>query len=103
MAKTTIEVVTYHQPLFSIFNGKRQGSIRTDRIKLRHQDIPYVVNYQQGNINQADYLSRHAKPINLLPREEQQEAEDLNNLLYMLHSTPVLDHISIAAIANATS
>ncbi len=35
---TKIQVITDHRPLCSIFSGKRQGSIRTERVKLRHQD-----------------------------------------------------------------
>ena len=99
---TKIQVITDHQPLCSIFNGKRQGSIRTERIKLRHQDIRFTVTYQRGKINQSDYLSRHAKPIEKLTREEQQEADDLNNLLYMLHTTPIIDCMGIGTIAPAT-
>ena len=99
---TKIQVITDHQPLCSIFNGKRQGSIRTERIKLRHQDIRFTVTYQRGKINQSDYLSRHAKPIEKLTREERQEADDLNNLLYMLHTTPIIDCMGIGTIAQAT-
>ena len=58
--------------------------------------------YQRGKINQSDYLSRHAKPIEKLTREEQQEADDLNNLLYMLHTTPIIDCMGIGTIAQAT-
>lgn len=101
-APTEIQVVTDHQPLCSIFNGHRKGSIRTERIKLRHQDIRFTVVYQRGKINQSDYLSRHAKPIEKLPREEQREADDLNNLLYLLHTTPAIDCMGIATIAQAT-
>ena len=68
---TKIQVITDHQPLCSIFNGKDQGSIRTERIKLRNQDIRFTVTYQRRKINQSDYLSRHAKPIEKLTREEQ--------------------------------
>jgi hypothetical protein len=99
---TKIQVITDHQPLCSIFNGKRQGSIRTERIKLRHQDIRFTVTYQRGKINQSDYLSRHEKPIEKLTREERQEADDLNNLLYMLHTTPIIDCMGIGTIAQAT-
>ena len=99
---TKIQVITDHQPLCSIFNGKRQGSIRTERIKLRHQDIRFTVTYQRGKINQSDYLSRHAKPIEKLTREERQEADDLNNLLYMLRTTPIIDCMGIGTIAQAT-
>ena len=46
----TVQVATDHKPLVSIFNGKRTGSIRTERIKLRHQDIQFNVVYQQGKL-----------------------------------------------------
>lgn len=97
-----IEIITDHKPLRNIFNGNRKGSVRTERVKLRHQDIRFHVTYQKGKINQADYLSRHGKPIEKLTPEEQNEAEDLNNLLYMLHTTPVMDHIGLATIAKET-
>ena len=34
-----IKVVTDHKPLVPIFNGRRKGSLRTQRIKLNHQDM----------------------------------------------------------------
>ena len=34
----TVEVITDHKQLVSIFANKRKGSIRTSRIKLGHQD-----------------------------------------------------------------
>ena len=52
-------VITDHSPLISIFNGKCSGSIRTERIKLRHQDIRFIVDYQKGQNNPADYLLKH--------------------------------------------
>ena len=97
-----INVVTDHKPLVNIFNGNRNGSIRTQRIKLKHQDIPYIVQYQKGSLNQVDYLSRRARNLSTLPVEQQNEAQELNNLLYTLHSTPIIDHISIKQIAQKT-
>ena len=47
-------------------------------------------------------MSRRAKSISLIPREEQQEADDLNNLLYMLHTTQIMGHIGLANIAKST-
>ena len=41
-------IVTDHSPLLSVFNGKRNGSIRVERIKLRHQDIRFLFQYK-GN------------------------------------------------------
>ena len=101
-APETITVVTDHQPLCPIFNKNRSGSIRTEKIKMRHQDIDFFVVYQKGITNKTDYMSRRAKPLSLISKEEIEEANDLNNLLYMLHVTPVIDHIGIGEIAKAT-
>ena len=37
-----------------------------------------------------------------ISKEEQWESEELNNVLYMLHTTPIMDKIGIANISNAT-
>ena len=94
-----IVIITDHKPLCSIFNGTRHGSIRTERMKLLHQDIPYQVEYRKGTANLSDYLSRHATPLHLLSIDEQQEPDELNNLLYILHTTPVIDNLGLATIA----
>ena len=96
-------MITDHKPLWSIFNGTHHGSIRTERIKLRHQDIRFQVEYQPGKNNQADCLSRHAIPISKLPVDEQNESDDLIKLLYTLHTTPIIDHVGLARIAKCTT
>ena len=96
-------IITDHSPLMNIFNGKHSGSIRTERIKLRHQDIRFRVNYQKGQYNPADYLSQHALSWDLLTKFEKKESDDLANLLYTLHVTPVIDAISIKEIAKHTT
>ena len=77
-----VKVVTDHKPL---------------------QYIPYAAEYRKGKLNLADYMSRHAKPLKKLPKEEQKECDELNNLLYALHMTPVIDHLGLSTIAKATS
>ena len=99
---TIIKVVTDHKPLVPIFNGRRNGSIRTQRIKYNHQDIPFLVEYQKGSLNRVDIMSRQARAMSSLPIDQQREAHELNNLLYMLHATPIVDHISLAEIAQKT-
>ncbi len=95
-------VITDHKPLVSIFNGKRKGSIRTEKIKLRNQDIDFSVQYQKGTSNQADYLSRHAKPFEKTSPEDQENAREVNKLLYVLHTTPIMDYIGLSTIAEET-
>ena len=100
---TAVTVITDHKPLLPVLKGKRSGSIRTESIKVNHQDIPYNLHYQKGRQNQSDFLSRYAKQLNLLSPSQQYEAEEQNNLLYMLHSTPVIDRIGLSTIALATN
>ena len=95
-------VVTDHKPLCSIFNGNREGSIRTERIRMRHQDVQYHVVYQKGKLNQIDYVSRRGKPFNKLTLGEKKESSDLDNLLFMLHATPVTDKMDLKVIAKHT-
>ena len=70
-APDKVQVITDQKSLCAVFNGRNRGSIRTERIKLRHQDINFYVLYQQGKDNPTDYLSRHAKPFEKLALEEQ--------------------------------
>ena len=76
-APDTVTVVTDHKPLCTIFNGNKLGSIRTERIKMRHQDIRFNVCYQKGKLNQTDYISRRAKPLHKIPQNEQDETQDI--------------------------
>ena len=47
-------------------------------------------------------MSRHAKPLTTILKEEQTEVDDLNNLPYLLHITPIVDYIGLATIAQST-
>ena len=100
---TMVRVVSDHKPLVPIFARDKKGSIRTHRIKLRHQDIPYTLEYRKGKLNQSDFISRHSKPLKFLSKEERSEPDELNNLLYALHGTPVMDQIGLGTIANETA
>ena len=96
-------VITDHFPLISIFNGKRSGCIRTKRIKLRQKGIRFDVTYRKGQYNPADYLSRHAVTWDLLIKFEKKESDELTNLLYTLHVSPVIDAVDIKEIAEHNS
>ena len=98
-----IKVITDHKPLIPIFNERRKGSIRTERIKLNHQDVPFIVEHCKGKLNPMDYMSRHAQNLSELPPHQRKECNELNNLLYMLHTTPIVDHISLGEISRKTS
>ena len=58
-----MKVITDHKPLYSIFKNMRNGSVKSELIKPRHQDIDYIVVWEKGGVNASDYLSRHAKSL----------------------------------------
>ena len=67
-----------------------------------NQDINCTVQYQQGKANHSDYLSRYDKPLSSFHEEEQNQMDDLHKLLYLLHMTPIINHLSIPSIATCT-
>ena len=101
-APDVITIITDHKPLLAVFNGNRSGSIRTEKIKARNQDINYKLIYQSGKTNESDFISRRAKPFKLLPTSEKYEADEINAHLYMLHTTPITDRIGLDKIAAQT-
>ena len=74
-----VKVVIDHKPLVSIYANKHLGSIRLDRVKLRPQDITFEVCWQPGNVNPADYASRHA--IQLTKRNSRKNKRICKTLL----------------------
>ena len=47
-------------------------------------------------------MSRQSRALSSLTLEEQKETRELNNLLYMPHSTAIVDQISLADISPET-
>lgn len=98
-----VQIVTDHKPLVSIFKNSRKGSIRTDRIKLRHQDLPYKVVWEPGKSNPADYLSRHALPLGKAPESWREEADELERTVYWLQYSPYTESVSMSRIIEETA
>ena len=48
-------------------------------------------------------MLRNAKPPSQLSKEEQNEADDINNILYMLHNTPIINYIVLSIITEHTT
>ena len=98
-----VTVVTDHKPLRSIFKNLRKGSIRSERIKLRHQDIDYVVVWQEGATNAADYLSRHATPLKHMPQDVEEETMELEKTVWFMQYSPYTEAVSIAQLIDETN
>ena len=97
-----VQIMTDHRPLVSIFKSTRRGSVRTDRIKLRHQDVNYKVIYQKGSKNSADYMSRHAMELNEMPREWRKESSELEKTVWFLNFSPYTEAIAFSKIIKET-
>ena len=96
--------LTDHHPLLSVFNGKRNGSIRTECINLRHQVIRFSLQYKKGITNPADYLSRHGIPWERLSKNEKKWIWWLDQpSLYIACYTPIPDAVGIKEIAEKTN
>ena len=65
-------IIIDHLPFLRVFNGRRSGSIRTERIKLRQQDILFCLKFGKGRNNPADYLSRHASQWKSVSKSERE-------------------------------
>ncbi len=98
----TVMVVTDHKPLLGVFRNTRTGSIRSDRIKLRHQDIRYELFWQKGVDNQADFLSRHGIPFTKLSKKLQNEAGEFEKTVWFLQFSPYTEAISFEKIIKET-
>ena len=97
-----VTVITDHKPLESIFKNIRSGSIRTERIKLRHQDLDYKVKWEKGDSNAADYLSRHATPLKHIPKDQREESLELEKTIWFVQYNPYIEAISVEKLIDAT-
>ena len=84
-----ITAIIDHKPLCSIFNGKKINSDRSRQIVTTEYRIYSSIS--KGKINPIDYLSRRGKSFVEIPRE-QEEADDIKDILHMLHTT--IQHLS---------
>jgi hypothetical protein len=97
-----VAVITDHKPLRSIFKNLRKGSVRSERIKLRHQDIDYTVVWEKGETNAADYLSRHAMPLKHLPADIEDETKEFEKTVWFMQYSPYTEAVSISKLIEQT-
>ena len=67
----TIYVVMHHKPLCSIFKeSERFNPHRSYQAPASRCYCRYEVVYQEGKLNQVDFTSRKAKPLQMMTNEE---------------------------------
>ena len=96
-------VITDYKPLVSIFLDTCRGSVRTDRIKLRHQDVNFCVKWEPGMKNPADFLSRHATMLSKVPKAWMSELGELEKTDWFLNFSPYTDAISLNRVIEETA
>ena len=97
-----VKVITDHKPLCSIFKNLRKGSVRSERIKLRHQDIDYTVVWEKGAVNAADYLSRHATPLRHMSIDVEEETKELEKTVWFAQYSPYTEAVSLKQLVEET-
>ena len=97
-----VTVVTDHKPLIGVFGNTRQGSIRSERIKLRHQDIRFKLVWIKGSKNPADFTSRHGTPLSAVPRKWRKETTEFEKTVWFLQFSPYTEAISMERIMKET-
>jgi hypothetical protein len=76
-------VITDHKPLVKMFNDPaHQSPPRIERWILKLQPYEFTVEYEPGENNPADYLSRHPDQTSELTRREEKVAEEYINYIF---------------------
>lgn len=81
-------VISDHKPLIPLFNNPvAKMPTRIERWILKLQEYTYILEYQPGKQNPADYLSRHPLPCTRQSTREEKMAEEHINFISE-HATP---------------
>ena len=97
---TEFDIVMDHKALEAIFNNPRsKPPARIERWVLRLQPYNFRVIYKSGNLNEADYLSRHPVEVAAESSSEQRIAEAYINYI-LQHTIP--KSMSLEEIKDAT-
>ncbi len=99
----TVTIVTDHKPLLGVFGNTRNGSVRSNRIKLRHQDVRFELLWRKGSQNPADFLSRRGTPLDELPNTLRKETTEFEKTVWFLQYAPYTEAISFHKIIKETN
>ena len=95
------KVITDHQPLAPIFNNKHsRPPMRIEKWLTYLQQFEFIVEYQPGNINTADYLSCH--PLQLTAKDKK-NGEQRGEVVCRLAQSVVPRAMSMTEIQEATA
>ena len=58
--------------------------------------------YQKGDVNRADFMSRHATKLSNVPGEWVEEAQELEKTIWFLNYSPYSEAVSLPKIIQET-
>jgi transposase InsO family protein len=94
-------VVTDHQPLVSLFNNpESKPSARIERWLMELQRYRFIVEYQPGPSNPADYASRHPTRS---PTSEDNDIEDADQYVSYITHNAIPKAMTLAEVETATA
>ena len=100
------ESFTDHEPLLSIFGGKKKGNSRVERHRMKIQGFRYTMKYIAGKDNPTDYASRHPQPISdYTPWEQSKMVMDDDDELCIsrIITSDLPDAVTLDMVQKATS
>ena len=95
-------IVTDHKPMVGVFGNSRWGSIWSDHIKLRHQDVKFQLQWIKGSHNPADFMSRKGTPLSKLSKKRQAETGKFEKTVWFLQYASYTESISFDNIIKET-
>ena len=93
-------LTTDHQPLLSMFNNPNsRPPARIEHWLLYLQQFDYVMEYQPGNFNPTDYLSRHPLQHNA---EHHKNAKKREHIVKAIIKESIPDAVTLTKVLYAT-
>ena len=106
---THFEVITDHAPLVSMYNSPSKPlPVRIAKHKSKLQAFSFVVNYEPGSRNPADYASRHPPPDKQYSKLEKDELgveeleEDMEIMVNRIVNESIPDAVTLPVVKHYT-
>jgi len=100
------ESYTDHEPLLSIFGGRKKGNSRVERHRMKVQGFKYTMKFIPGKENPTDYASRHPLPIedySKLERSSMVIDADDELCISRIITSDLPDAVTLSMVQEATS
>ena len=98
------ESFTDHEPLLSIFGGKKKGNARVERHRIKTQGFNYTLKHLPGKENPTDFASRHPTRSNEKTGASCEVIDEDDELcISKIITSDLPDSVTLTMIREATS